>query len=205
MSADYHPYVIADGKLVGEWDEMYEACDDPWGQSTDARSWGRRKVVEYARRIDARSLLEVGSGLGFFTAELDWEGFDVTGVECSPIALERARSLHPDLAARFELARVERDLGRFAGVDAIVFAEITWYVLDHIDEILDDLMSNHGGAHLIHLLSFYAPGRQHYGREFFTTPDELIARFGLPVVAAEVEPPNELGDYASVILFEVPE
>lgn len=29
----YQDYVIRDGRLVGEFEEMYRDFDDPWGQS----------------------------------------------------------------------------------------------------------------------------------------------------------------------------
>ncbi len=204
MSRDYHDYVIVDGRLVGAWDEMYSACDDPWAQSRDARSEGRRAIVDLAGRIGARSLLEVGCGLGYFTAELARAGFDVVGMDTSPVAVERARELHPELAERFVVGRAEADLGRYSGVDAVVFAEVTWYVLEHLDQILDDLRRHHAGRHLIHLLTFYTPGRQRYGTEAFTTPDELVARFGFEAVDSVRADALTDDAYASTILFRIP-
>lgn len=205
MSDDYHPYVIADGRLVGAWDEMYAACEDPWHQSREARSEGRQAIIRYARDVGAQSLVEFGCGLGFFTAELDREGFDVVGVDVSPVAIARAAELHPQLDGRLVVGHAERDLGRFSGIDAVVFAEITWYVLDHLDAILDGLARHQAGAHLIHLLTFYGPGRQRYGREYFTTPEDLASRLGLEPIDETRTTPDELGDYASTMVFRIPE
>ncbi|MGH3025747.1 MAG: class I SAM-dependent methyltransferase [Gaiellaceae bacterium] len=204
MSADYHDYVISHGRLVGAWDEMYAACDDPWHQTQDARSEGRRTIVAFAKEIDARTILEVGCGLGYFTAELVSAGFDVIGMDASEVAIERAKTLHPELADRFVVGRAEDDLAGFAGVDAAVFAEVTWYVLDHLARILEDLRRHYAGGHLIHLLTFYPPGRQRYGTDFFTTPDELVERFGFEVVASAEAGAQTAGDYASTILFRIP-
>ena len=32
-SKDYHDYVIKDGKLVGEFEQMYQNVKDPWPES----------------------------------------------------------------------------------------------------------------------------------------------------------------------------
>lgn len=204
MSSDYHDYVIVDGRLVGAWDEMYDACVDPWWQSQQATSDGRDAIVRYAHEIGARSLVEIGCGLGYFTAVLAEEGFAVAGVDVSAAGVERARRLHPELADRFHVGRAERDLAAFAGADAVVFSEVTWYVLDHLDDVLEALRRDFAGKHLIHLLTFYAPGTQRYGRDFFTTPDELADRFGLERVAETRSEPDEVGDYTSTILFGIP-
>ena len=203
MSSDYHSFVIADGKLVAAWDEMYEACADPWEQSRDATSPGRQAVVRYAHDIGANSLVEFGCGLGFFTDELVREGFDVVGVDCSEVAIARARELHPTLS--LEVGQIEHDLSRHSGVDAVVLAGITWYVLDHLDAILDGLRRYHAGKHMIHLMTFYGPGRQQYGVDYFTTPDELIARFDLPVVSQMASGTRTPEDFESTILFRIPE
>ena len=204
MSEDYHDYVIRGGRLVGAWDEMYAACVDPWHQSQAARSDGRMAVLRYARQVSARSLVEIGCGLGFLTAELARQGFRVTGVDISPVAIERARELHPEIASRFRVGRADTDLGDFVGVDALVFSEVTWYILDSLDSALDGLRRHHAGRYLIHLLTFYGPGRQRYGREHFTTPDELVARFGLEVVDMTYADWRTDGDYACTILFRIP-
>ncbi len=35
---DYHKYVINDGKFVGDFENMYKDCDDPWNQSVEVKS-----------------------------------------------------------------------------------------------------------------------------------------------------------------------
>jgi SAM-dependent methyltransferase len=205
VSGDYHDYVMVDGPLVGAWDDMYDVCDDPWRESHEAGGAGRRAIVDFGRQVGAQSLLEVGCGLGYFTDELARAGFDVTGMDASEVAIDRARALHPELAERFTVGRAESDLGRFAGVDAFVFAEVTWYVVEHIDRILADLRQHHAGRHLILLLTFYAPGRQRWGTEFFTSPEELVRRIGLEALAEVPSDASTGEDYTSTILFRIPE
>jgi SAM-dependent methyltransferase len=58
-------------------------------------SWNRRQVQRLAgQRSAAGSLLEVGAGVGDLLAEARRQGFEVTGIEPSPDAVERARAEH---------------------------------------------------------------------------------------------------------------
>jgi SAM-dependent methyltransferase len=45
-------------------------------------------------------VLDVGCGEGHFTAELEWAGFTVVGVDVTEEPLRRARARHPDLDLR---------------------------------------------------------------------------------------------------------
>ena len=62
-------------------------------------------------------------------------------------------------------------------------AELTWYILDSLDQYLLDLkkyaMSRSKPTFLIHLLATYKQGTQKYGLEKFTNHEEILEYFGL--------------------------
>ncbi len=67
--------------------------------------------------------------------------------------------------------------------DCIIFVEISWYVLDKLEEFKQYLNSNLVGGgvesseksvYFVHLLMTYPEGQQCYGRDFFTNLDEIM-------------------------------
>src|SRR6266446_5141479 len=59
---------------------------------------------------------------------------------------------------------------------------ITWYLLDQFASLLELLRRDFAGKYFLHNLVFYKGG-QRYGREYFTTLDEFIARVPFQLVA----------------------
>lgn len=59
------------------------------------------------------------------------------------------------------------------GYEAILLAEIMWYILDDLDEIIDNISVNHKGRYIIINQTFYK-GQQKYGKEYFTSLDEMV-------------------------------
>lgn len=59
MKKDYHDYVIKDGKLIGEFDKMYEDCDNPWFQIEEAgTSYSRWDTIRTIKNLKLKSILE---------------------------------------------------------------------------------------------------------------------------------------------------
>ena len=99
----YHDYVIKDGKLVGDWENLYRECGDPWGQSDPKfiGSTARTMAVNWVRRINqisgySVSACEVGCGFGHLTNILCQSGITCRGIDISATAIEKAGSLYPE-------------------------------------------------------------------------------------------------------------
>jgi len=178
----YHDYVIKDGKLVGRFEEMYQACDDPWHQSSvayNAGSISRHATILNIRKYGIRSVVEFGCGLGYYTDMIHRAtGVRIRGVDIAPTAIARARRLWPHL--EFAVGRVQ-DSASHADVEAVLLAEITWYVLDDFAAILETIARSFPGGLLLHNLVFYKHG-QRYGREFFTNLTEFVAYMPFPLL-----------------------
>lgn len=180
----YQDYVIKEGKFVGEFEKMYQECDDPWHQTKEAEiSYSRMDTVCSIRRFGLKNILEVGCGLGYFTSYLQEQCRDsvITGMDISRTAVEKARKIFP------EVNFFQGDLGELKGdllekYDGIIFSEILWYILDRLDDILKEIKNVRRGGALVVNQTFYTGGQQ-YGREFFTNQDEMIRYIGLPVLA----------------------
>lgn len=172
----YQDYVIKDGRLVGEFEQMYQDFEDPWEQTTrEQMALEKWMAVELVRRNKCRRVLELGCGLGEFTARLGEVSPAVLGVDISETAIKKARIKYPDI--NFEVADLlnEEVYQRFRP-DCIIMAEITWYVLDLLSAFKRLLSHNFGGRSVsfIHLLMTYPEGEQKYGREYFTNLTEIM-------------------------------
>jgi SAM-dependent methyltransferase len=178
-SADYHDYVIKNGVLVGQFEQMYRDCEDPWNQSSPScneLSLSRQAAILLMKKHGVRSVAEWGCGLGHYSALLA-KDFQVTGLDISETAIARARKRHPHIS--FEVSPISQ-ISEFPA-DVVLFAEITWYILDQLDETFRRLRTSHSGGYLAHNLLFYK-GQQRYGTEFFTTLDEFVRRCPFPVL-----------------------
>lgn len=192
---NYTDYVIRDGRFVGEFEEMYRDFADPWHQTTRERFSSEKAVaLNLLARLEqdhgVRRVVELGSGLGHFTARMAGLGLDVTGIDVSETAVAKARAAHPGLT--FTTARFNQfDVVRQLAPDVIVMAEITWYVLDDLRAFLTFIRENLPDCLVLHLLMTYPPGTQQYGREFFTDLDGILRFFDMRVLeSGEVRVPE---------------
>lgn len=174
----YQDYVIKDGKLVGEFEEMYRDFDDPWEQTT-REEWASEKAaaLNLIQRLKAKKVIELGCGLGHYTKKIENLGVETMGIDVSRTAIEKAKSYYP--ACSFVVGDIlDFSIYRDFRPDVIVMAEITWYVLDKLDRFIEFLKTEMPNAYLIHLLTTYPDGVQQYGRDKFTNLQQIMTYFG---------------------------
>ena len=86
---NYHDYVIKDGVFIGEFERMYEDCNDPWHQTElkwHKLSFSRNIAILNMKRLNIESIIEFGCGFGFFTNMIKESMINVKGVDISPRA-----------------------------------------------------------------------------------------------------------------------
>ncbi|MDF1653923.1 MAG: methyltransferase domain-containing protein [Coxiellaceae bacterium] len=178
----YQDYVIKDGALIGEFEEMYKEFDDPWEQLTRERFSSEKAIaINWCHLLQATCnrrirVVELGCGLGAFTSKLASQGFDVLGIDVSRTAIEKARSLQTQ--GMFEVGDInDFDIYHKFKPDVFILAEITWYVLDKLSNFIKHTKKNFPGAHLVHLLNVYSGREQKYGNEYFSNAEEIIRFF----------------------------
>lgn len=181
-------YVIKDGKLIGEFEKLYQNIEDPWNQSEkhNIKDTCRQISIMLCKRLSeshgANRIIELGCGFGFITDQLRQRGFDSIGIDISETAILKAREKNP--SSNFEVRNYNdfEFYSRF-NPDIIIMAQLTWYILDTLDEFLSALrtyaLSRQKPTFLIHLLATYKPGTQEYGTEKFTNLDENLKYFNM--------------------------
>jgi SAM-dependent methyltransferase len=91
-----------------EWNERYVANELPWDSGVPSKELSR--VLDEERIMPCRAV-ELGCGTGTNSVYLASRGFDVAGVDCSPVALEQARK--KATAAGSNARFLEAELCRF--------------------------------------------------------------------------------------------
>jgi SAM-dependent methyltransferase len=188
LEKNYQDYVISNGKLVGDFEGMYENFDDPWHQSAQDHIFDSRRqiAINYCNRLRSKygvsKVVELGCGFGHLTESLRKNGFDALGTDISKTAIQKASNLYPE--SRFKQLSFNDFDNLFSLKPSIlIMAEITWYILDDLDQFLVRLneyaKKSQEPVFLIHLLATYEPGVQKYGADKFTNLEEIIKYFNL--------------------------
>jgi len=177
----YHDYVIKNGTFVGKFEEMYRKFDNPWTQAQQPNPYARMAGIMHLQKYGIRSVVECGSGLGYYS-DLIYRhtGIVPEGIELSPTAVEKARSQFPHLNFRVDMVQ---NLKNYAHCDAVLFAEITWYILSDLDFLFQEMLTHFPGKYFINNLVFYK-GTQQYGTDYFTNLREFIDYVPFPLVAS---------------------
>jgi len=175
----YQDYVIKDGKLVGEFEKMYQDFDDPWEQSEREKFASEKAVcINLIQSLNFQNVVELGCGFGQLTDRIRNVCPSVTGLDISPTAIKKASDLYPK--CDFKVSEFpDLDLLRKLAPDCIVMAEITWYVLENLDTFINFLKNEMPDTYLIHMLMTYSPGEQKYGADKFTNLSEIKQYFGM--------------------------
>lgn len=176
-SNDYHDYIIRGGKYIGEFEQMYADCENPWPENEDDLDSNPIScyTVLILRKYGFKKLLSIGSGKGLHANWLKTKipDLEIDGCEISPKAVEYSRSHYPAIKAHCLDCK---DFGNYEwDSDIILFREILWYILPYWGNITEVLMQKYSGKHIIIELSCY--NNQQYGCEYFNGPEDVIRKF----------------------------
>lgn len=181
-SDDYHDYVIKDGRLVGEFEQMYQNCVNPWPE-TEAEieeNPASSRTPQVIKRDGLGRVFSLGCGKGMHLAWLRKKCPDLqlAGGDISPTAVELCRRTYPFIDARhLDVRDISSHRLEF---DVILLREVVWYILDHWEAVCVHLKQAYAGKKIIVELSFY--DQQKYGLERFDGPDEFVAKFPFQIL-----------------------
>jgi len=210
-------------RLAADWDALYRAEADPWGQSGADERLGpyyRESRARLARAVyrnfGNRTFrgIEIGAGLGHVVNQLatsfPWGAW--AGLEISAVAVDRARRTYPRQSFHVaDIADEGQSLGRlplFVGrYDLVVFGQVWWYVLEHIDVAIGNALDllDEGGVLIVS--QAFLTGEQRYGadiaRGFVGALQLLTGRFAgrMHLLEAEYEASGRYAHNDGLIVF----
>ena len=171
----YQDYVIKDGEFIGKFEEMYQKFDDPWHQKDNLLTFYSRIVTPVTlMQYRLKNVIEMGCGLGAFTNYLKTmtHGCSIIGMDISETAIKKARTYYPEI--KFYCGEIlEFSKNPDEKIEAIIFSEIMWYILQDLDDIIENLTNKFKNKLIIVNQVFYK-GEQRYGNDYFTSLEELV-------------------------------
>jgi len=173
----YQDYVIKNGKLIADFETMYQDFDDPWEQTT-REEWASEKAIaiNLIQKSQCKKVIELGCGLGHYTKKISDLGVETLGIDISKTAIQKAKTTYPK--CNFAVGDIlDFELIKQFKPDIIIMAEITWYILDKLDSFIEFIKNEMPNVKIIHLLTTYPDGTQNYGKDKFTNLSEIMNYF----------------------------
>lgn len=184
-SDDYHDYVIKNGKLIREFEQMYQKSRDvPWHQDKDPERLDCRIALSIlGTKAPYESILDIGCGLGYFTNEISkscLKGGSIVGIDISSTAIAKARRLFPHI--RFEVLDITKNLDEQGWGEArfklLVIRGLFWYVFPETKEVCRNIshLADSNGYILIQQ-NFPPLSNNFVGKGVLPNPDTLLSYF----------------------------
>ncbi|UQZ89408.1 hypothetical protein C4J81_09440 [Deltaproteobacteria bacterium Smac51] len=185
MAGSYHEYFIKDGRHIGQYEEMYQNCPDPWhieelGPRLDMKA---ALLLLAGQEKKVRRFLDIGAGLGLFTrllTETIWRENPVaqgviTDISATAIAGAEKRLKDPRLSFQRLDVRNLTATPFLApeSFDLLVMAQVLWGILENLEETLERLASLLPAGGLFLISQHFMHSGQSYGAEIVSSPEEL--------------------------------
>tara|TARA_Y100000590_G_scaffold451151_1_gene591999 strand:+ start:143 stop:769 length:627 start_codon:yes stop_codon:yes gene_type:complete len=181
-----YSYTISNGKMVGDFEGYYKNFKDPFFQTKKEKfETSKRAIVNYCKLIKNKSkkklkVVEIGCGFGDLTKELSSLGFKAYGTDISKTAIRKAKK---NSKCNFITSDFLNDkLYLKIKPDIFIMSEVTWYVLPKLKNFLKFIKKNFKNKYLIHTLAIYYPGKQKYGRNYFTNLKGILKFYNLKYI-----------------------
>ena len=172
----YHDYIFKDGKILGEFEKMYEnSLEIPWHQDKMALNTSGEIVLTLIKKhsSEIKSVLDIGCGLGYFTsriADILPKGSRVIGLDISHTAVEKAKKTFPNVEFYQADCRKPGALSRYYG-DLVLCRQLFWYVSDQLEQVLRNLRVCTNSRLLVE--QSFPKGHNFVGAEVIPHPDSL--------------------------------
>ena len=189
--ADYHDYVIKDGKFIGRFEEMYQNVADPWhhGQAKqpqyDLMLYLLRRFAVCSR---GSTVFDIGCSQGPFTARLAraLPGVEIQAVDIAPTAIQKAKDKYGALGINFAVMDIQTEYYKIEKkFDLIIMSQLMWYILPKFGAVVQQLLTHNltAAGYLLISQVFYSKDKQKYGKEIVSSPEEMLQLVGWPPVA----------------------
>ena len=178
-----HQYTISNGKMIGNFEELYKDFKDPFLQTKKEKfETSKKAIINYCQLLQFNKkkkikTLEIGCGFGRLSKDLKKLNFDAYGTDISKTAILKAKK---NSTVKFHASEfLNFKLYDKINPDIFILAEISWYVLPELKKFIKYLKKNFKNKYLIHSLAIYHPGKQKYGKEYFKDLKGILKFFNL--------------------------
>lgn len=177
-SANYHDYVIKEGKFIGKFEEMYQNSSDvPWHQDETAYELFVEIDLALIKRFHTlhgfMSIGDIGCGLGYITERLRRQLSEVgtearfTGIDISKTAISKAQRLFPNIAFLTRNILLDDISDLTEKFDFVYMKDIIWYVLNDIECFISKLRQIITPGGFIYVFQSIPDTKEFYGSHLF--------------------------------------
>jgi len=178
-----HRFTISNGKMIGDFEGLYKNFKDPFVQTKKEKfETSKKAIINYCQLLQSKrnkvlKTLEIGCGFGQLSKDLKKLKFDAFGTDISKTAIKKAKK---DGLAKFYTSEfLNFKLYKKINPDIFILSEVSWYILPELKKFLKFLKKNFKNKYLIHTLAIYYPGKQRYGKKYFTDLKGILKFFNL--------------------------
>lgn len=177
-----HQYTICNGKFIGNFEDLYKNFKDPFLQSKKEKfETSKKAIINYCQLLQSTKkrrlkTIEIGCGFGKLTKDLSKIGMKSIGTDISETAIKKAR-IKNKKCKFFVSDLINDDLYLKIKPDIFIMSEVTWYVLPNLKKFIAFLRKNFKNKYLIHTLAIHHPGKQKYGKKYFTNLKGVLKYF----------------------------
>ena len=188
-STDYHDFVIKNGKLIGEFEQMYQKSEGiPWHQD-DQDDWlDIRLTTELLKEYAPFDYIcDVGCGLGYILdilkRNVGKSGSQLVGYDISPTSLVKAKEIFPDIEThKLDLMKsneIRQAENKTCEKRLFVIRGTLWYVFPNMKNVIDNIRSLTTEGDLLLVSQNFPPLVSKFvGKDVIPTPDSIISWFG---------------------------
>jgi SAM-dependent methyltransferase len=188
-SKDYHDYVFNDGKLIAEFDDMYEHSGDiPWHQDKQIDWMDVRLTNEMLKGVGSfDEIHDLACGLGFNLSVLG-ENLEVNSHQCfgydiSETACRKAKKIFPDFFfQQLDLTKLEYNMFEKQESDKkrrlFVVRCTLWYVFPELSKVIENIKNIMLDDDMLLIVQNFPPFDTAFiGKEVIPDHNSLIRHF----------------------------
>lgn len=170
---DYHDYIFKDGKLIGDFENMYRYSDiTPWKQDKASDEWFTKiGMVMLEDKAPYESILEIGCGLGYISSQLTKQSTEVDAFDISAEAIKQAKALHKGINF-FVKDITKSDFKTAKQYDLVVIKDLFWYIFDNLAQVFLNIQKCTGKYLYVHQ-SFPRLDHDFVGKSAISGPEQL--------------------------------
>ena len=175
-SEDYHDYVFEDGKLLGDFENMYKYSKvTPWKQDEDASEWyAELSFLMLKDEGPFNEILEIGCGLGYFVDKLKTLGKTIDAFDISQTAINKAKLLHQGINFYVDDIRKEK-FSPIRKYDLIVAKDLFWYVFNDLKQVIRSISKCAKKETHIYIYQYFpALDEPFVGKKIINSPEKLM-------------------------------
>jgi len=190
-SDDYHEYVIKDGKLIGEFDQMYRKSENiPWHQDEQENWLDIRLTIELLKRYGPfRQISDFGSGYGYFLKRIaQYCGTDnpvLYGYDVSKTACTKGNAIFPnitfhqfDLMGNYTKDELEEKRREEKSNALFMLRGTLWYVFPKINNVARNISSIvSSGDYFLVSQNFPPLSSNFVGKDVIPNPQAILDLF----------------------------